>query len=327
MQKTTKDNVTIDSLLRRQTSMKKYLLLLTASLSLTVAHGQTAVYHPFPDSNASWNERCFGLNPSHTCMNEDFKTLFINGDTILGSFTYHKIYRVGYTVYSCWNPPTQPVYQNYTAYYDGAIRQDSLQKKVFIWAGKDTLLYDFNLNVGDTVPPSVVTGSFLLVVNTIDSVLVGSKYHKRFNCQGSQPVPEDTLVEGIGSVLYGLYNMKGIYPDGGCKFICFAHNTATYPANSNCSTLTTNITETTIPTINLSPNPFSTQTTLQTAERLQNASLTVYNSVGLTVKRVDNLTGQTIIFHRDNLPSGLYFVRLTQDGNTISADKFVIADE
>jgi len=75
------------------------------------------------------------------------------------------------------------------------------------------------------------------------------------------------------------------------------------------------------------PNPFSTQTTLQTVERLQNASLTVYNSVGQVVKRMDNLSGQTIIFHRDNLPSGLYFVRLTQDSKVIAVDKLVIADK
>jgi hypothetical protein len=67
--------------------------------------------------------------------------------------------------------------------------------------------------------------------------------------------------------------------------------------------------------MNIFPNPLSIQTTLHTDNRFINASLTVYNSVGQTVKCVDNLAGQTIIFHRDNLPSGLYFVRLMQDGN------------
>ena len=69
------------------------------------------------------------------------------------------------------------------------------------------------------------------------------------------------------------------------------------------------------------------QTVLRTEERLINASLTVYNLYGQAVKQIDNLSGQTVIFQRDNLTSGLYFVRLTQDGNTISADKFVVVDE
>lgn len=74
------------------------------------------------------------------------------------------------------------------------------------------------------------------------------------------------------------------------------------------------------------PNPFSFSTTLQTDNFLNNATLTLYNSFGQTVKRIDNLSGQTIIFHRDNLPSGLYFIRITQDNKAISADKLVIID-
>ena len=74
------------------------------------------------------------------------------------------------------------------------------------------------------------------------------------------------------------------------------------------------------------PNPFSTQTTLQTDKFFKDATLTVYNLYGQTVKQIDNLSGQTIIFHRDNLPSGLYLIRLIQDNKIITADKLVITD-
>ncbi|MBI4931553.1 MAG: T9SS type A sorting domain-containing protein [Bacteroidetes bacterium] len=306
--------------------MKKVLLGLTVSLILAVAHGQTAVYHPFPDSNASWNERCFGLNPSHTCMNEDYRTLYINGDTVIGAYTYHKIYHAGYTAYSCWNPPTNPVYQSYNVYYDCAIRQDSLQKKVYIYMFGDTLLYDFNLNLGDTVPPTY-SNSGMFIVKTIDSVLVGNKYHKRFTVEDS--FVTDTLIEGIGSVFFGLYNMRWIYPDGGCNFFCFNHDSAQYPINYNCTTLTNpvNVVEPITKTPKLSPNPFSAQTTLQTEVQLINATLTVDNCFGQTVAQIKNLRGQTITFNRDNLPSGLYLLRLTQDNKVIAIDKLIIADK
>jgi N-acetylneuraminic acid mutarotase len=78
--------------------------------------------------------------------------------------------------------------------------------------------------------------------------------------------------------------------------------------------------------VSVYPNPFSSSTTLQTDNPLHNATLTVYNLYGQTVKEIKNISGQTIIFHRDNLPSALYFVRLTQDGKTFSADKLVITD-
>lgn len=76
--------------------------------------------------------------------------------------------------------------------------------------------------------------------------------------------------------------------------------------------------------IRIFPNPFSLQSTLQTSSRLVNASLTIYNSIGQTVKHIDNLSGQSIILHRGNLPSGLYFIRISQNNKTILANKFVI---
>ena len=76
----------------------------------------------------------------------------------------------------------------------------------------------------------------------------------------------------------------------------------------------------------ISPNPFSIQTTFHTDNILHNATLTVDNCFGQTVKQIKNIFGQTIILRRDNLPSGLYFIRLTQDNKIIKTDKLVITD-
>ena len=75
------------------------------------------------------------------------------------------------------------------------------------------------------------------------------------------------------------------------------------------------------------PNPFSTQTTLQTDIPLKNATLTIYNCFGQAVKEIKNISGQTAILSRDDLASGLYFVRLTEGNKIIAADKLVITDK
>jgi hypothetical protein len=74
------------------------------------------------------------------------------------------------------------------------------------------------------------------------------------------------------------------------------------------------------------PNPFSSSTSLQTEHFLHNATLTIYNSFGQIVKHIKNTSGQTINLHRDNLPSGLYFIWLIQDSKVIATNKFVITD-
>ena len=79
-------------------------------------------------------------------------------------------------------------------------------------------------------------------------------------------------------------------------------------------------------TTNIFPNPFSTQTTLKTDNLLKNATLTVYNLYGQTVKEIKNILRQTVIISRDNLASGLYFVRLTENNKTLAVDKLVITD-
>jgi hypothetical protein len=72
------------------------------------------------------------------------------------------------------------------------------------------------------------------------------------------------------------------------------------------------------------PNPFSEQTILKTDYIFKDAMLLVYNSTGQLKKRVNNISGQTITFHRDNLPGGLYFLTVTQDDMTFNTTKILI---
>jgi photosystem II stability/assembly factor-like uncharacterized protein len=82
-----------------------------------------------------------------------------------------------------------------------------------------------------------------------------------------------------------------------------------------------------IHSINIYPNPFSSSTTMQTDIIFKDAILTVYNSLGQQVKQIKNINDKTIIFHRDCLPIGFYFVRLTQDNKIITTDKLIITDK
>ncbi len=74
------------------------------------------------------------------------------------------------------------------------------------------------------------------------------------------------------------------------------------------------------------PNPFISSTTIQTIANLKNASLTICNSYGQTVKQIKNISGQTVSLCRDNLSSGVYFIRLTEENKIIAVEKLIIAD-
>ncbi len=103
-------------------------------------------------------------------------------------------------------------------------------------------------------------------------------------------------------------------------------NTPPTIVNNLCfSTSISQIQKATSP-MNIFPNPFSEQTTLQIDSFLHNATLSVDNCFGQTVKQIKNISGQTVILTRDNLPSGLYFIRLTENNNVLATSKLVIAD-
>jgi len=72
------------------------------------------------------------------------------------------------------------------------------------------------------------------------------------------------------------------------------------------------------------PNPFSTLTTLRTNNDLKNATLTIYNSSGQTVKEEKNIYGKSFVLYRDNFQSGIYFYQLSQDKRIIKTGKLFI---
>ena len=78
--------------------------------------------------------------------------------------------------------------------------------------------------------------------------------------------------------------------------------------------------------LKISPNPFSKSTTLQTGNRLNDATLKVYNLFGQEVKEMKNISGQTVAIERDNLSSGVYFIQLIEANKTMAMEKLIIAD-
>jgi len=77
--------------------------------------------------------------------------------------------------------------------------------------------------------------------------------------------------------------------------------------------------------IHFFPNPFSTQTTLQTDIFLKDAAVTVYNTFGEEVRSFV-ISHSPFVIERNGLPSGMYFIRLMQGNKIVATNKFVVTD-
>lgn len=74
------------------------------------------------------------------------------------------------------------------------------------------------------------------------------------------------------------------------------------------------------------PSPFSAEATLNTNTVLKNATLSFYNASGQLVKQMPDVSGKTILIRRENLPAGIYLIKIIQENKEIFAFKCAITD-
>ncbi|HLG02730.1 MAG TPA: T9SS type A sorting domain-containing protein [Bacteroidia bacterium] len=78
--------------------------------------------------------------------------------------------------------------------------------------------------------------------------------------------------------------------------------------------------------LTVTPNPFNSSTIIQFNSPVKNGELIIYNVHGQEINTVKNISGNEIKISRDNLPAGIYLIRLAQDGKIISTCKLIVTD-
>ena len=137
------------------------------------------------------------------------------------------------------------------------------------------------------------------------------------------PNPSGCTQNTMVNISTGLPNCNPFIPAGLPNIV--ASSTVTLNGvNSNCTSSIENISGN--QAITIYPNPFSIEARIETSEGINYSALTVYNSIGKSVKQLLNISGPAIILTRANLSPGVYFIRLTQENGIVSSAKFIIVD-
>jgi hypothetical protein len=76
--------------------------------------------------------------------------------------------------------------------------------------------------------------------------------------------------------------------------------------------------------INLFPNPFTTQSTLSFTHDLHNATLHIYNMYGQVVQQLSQINGKEIVIERKELANGIYIYAVEENNQRIATGKAVI---
>ena len=298
--------------------MKKLLVIFT-TITVVFAHAQTNVYHPFPDSNAVWNYH-YGFYCFMNGVADELYSITFAGDTVIGGQSYHKLrtpYVQSFSTGTC---------NGLSAGYQGAIRQEVAAKKVFFvppTTGTEQLLYDFNLHAGDTVKGYLGSMAYPRdVVQSVDSVLVGNTYRKRWNL----PCYFIQLIEGVGST-YGL-----VVPSPGCitdmadyALTCFQQNgQSLYPDPSASCSLITSVDRIIKPTgeIKISPNPSNGSFTVEFDQELNITGLKITDLAGKMM--LDQSTNNQVKITINNMVTGSYLLTVTDKTGKAATKKIII---
>jgi len=298
--------------------MKKLYILSITFLIVSSVFSQA--YRPMLSNSSEWYYYTIGLGFQGTTQYS------IIGDTTVSNINYSKVYQT-----SNFNP--------------ALLREDSLNKKVYSiqWNNNEALLYDFNLNPGDTFHISPVYGGGFLTLDSVNTnfnsllpKLQSSCTPDSSNCNINSPKifyfnNGSIWVEGIGS-LSGLLNYK--YQNFGCIFSLTCHfdqlgnKDLHFSAWQNqqqgeCLTILVNVSPLTNKNsqINISPNPSNSSNILITGKGLN--SIKIFNTQGQIVTDVKPIHEETMI-NLEKQKKGIYFIKAQFTSGGIAIEKLVI---
>jgi len=204
--------------------MKKLLTIALFSLAFT----SIAQVPDYFDNNPQWRQDWW-FGGAMPCLEIYNYVYYLDGDSVVGDFTYKKVFTRGEKEFSWqggWPPPDTTCTGSY--WYDyliALVRQDGLQ--MYIHDGdNEYLLYDFDLAVGDTLPASYFYyPEDDVVVTGIDSILIGDSYRKIFDFDAPNFMMPLQLIEGVGFNQGFLDYVPDWYP---AELMCFALDGVVY---------------------------------------------------------------------------------------------------
>lgn len=288
--------------------MRLFLALFLFIVSVPFAQAQTNVYQPYPLIDASWTTHTQYYNGSG--ITQEWVTEEWGGDINVNGITYTQV--IG-----------DPVIIG--------VRQDISNEKVYYIDNQNIeheASFDQSAQLGDTLllteafrtlamnpwtSWSMWTGVDTVVVQQVDSLLIGPTYRKKFYLSGisfnNQYLYDCSYICGVGCDGYTTL-------EAGFTLECFYSEGAQYfgnPLNLNC---TAAVDEWIAPPVAIFPNPAEDRFFI---EYDQSATLHEIQLVDITGKLLTTFNKEHTAFGYDisNLPSGVYIVTFVFEQGTV----------
>jgi hypothetical protein len=271
-----------------------------------------------------WREWAYNVDASYM-DNWDYQYV-IDGDTVVSGNSYHKILKTGtfsHASASSYN-------YNYVNQYIGCYREDNYKHILYCQSGEqvEQVLYDFSLNLGDTLPQSFINNSSTGTgnwVSKIDSIMVGGSFHKQFHISTANDSNYVSLIEGVGSTFGLLGQLRPVF-ESESHLSCYTHNGITEYSDNQSATCTPVIlgVEDHFSTkkISVYPNPTTGIINLKVPQN-EKIEFCIVNILGEVVSL--KLAGSNeCSIDLSQFPKGLYFLKATSNNIVVSTQKIAL---
>jgi len=302
--------------------MKKALLFSACFLMLINSNISAQSYHPLIRPNTYWDVQ---FTDGSICDLSGGIQYFFQGDTIISGITYNKVYGLGIVAV---NPgpycPPYAIDTNQPLLYF-FMREDTTEKKVYKIGLHDTvedLYYDFSLEHGDTLKSNYayMFGS-TYIVDSVDWIsLNNGELRKRFRLNNGE-----YYVESIGGGSKGFAQYINNTFGGASIQECVNENGVQLWYYDPCfGTLGIEQHRNDLK-FEISPNPFTTSAQINFNQTYKTIALEVYDIEGKLLLQNHYTDCKQIELKRGNLSEGLYFLKITLDGNKVETRKIVVS--
>ena len=288
----------------------RIIILFTCFFTVTIPLSVSSqTYHKLIRTNTFWDNfisdvQCY-LTANRVC--------FTNNDTIIQGNTYRISRQYAYQTQDTTSGLFCPPFVVSNTYGLGQfLREDTILKKVYIYdpydIPHDQLLYDFSLQVGDTLQ-SHYNGGNSFVLTSIDTVTLnnGDGTRKRFSFNNN---PFEYYIEGIGGS-QGLFNPIYITENMGGYFCINDNGVNIWGDQCNYYFVGTD----NLPLVerfSITPNPAHSYFTVHLGKPIKNANLQLFNLSGQLLISTPITESETKIMV-DCFSHGLYLTQLTSD--------------
>jgi hypothetical protein len=291
----------------------KYTVLIYILASFLLSGIRTIASAQVPNylhNSSKWRIDATGLSFTAPCWTSGKYVCEIVGDTTIGPHTYKKIIHHGFWHEQPIFGNMQPCAPDYTFSFPYAfLRQDSL--KMYIYDNADLLLYDFDLEIGDTLPLTYNNFSENITVESIDFLQVGLEMRKVFQLSSNNGAITE-LIEGIGHN-YGLIGTMQPFEFFENGLVCFTFaDTSYYPSVGAPCDLDVSVAEiVNFSSVSVFPNPVTEIVSIRSENSSAIQSVFVSTLLGER-KSIDFRISdeKTIELNLGDQPSGIYFIEI-----------------